>query len=770
MIAVAESSKILYELCGISAPKVNQTQTSKKPHKSYKELCVERAIDAYHKGFRLFVILRGPPGSGKSTLARKILFDCTKETNFENHIFSTDDYFIKNGVYTYDVRKLSEGHMWNQRRVIAALHKATNPIIVDNTNMCMWEMRSYATFAVENAYLLEVLEPCTSWCFNARELSYKNTHGVPRDKIRDMIDRYEKNISAYKLLCIYSLIKQYQPRTIAECEAATTAAAGQPSTSTNEEQSQQKEENGETNEKSVENKEDSGEVANLIDLSTVNTNKMNYPELKLESWGTNQEALASWGIVSPVSENVVSSNSGSDECTFRNSSVEMKDMDTNTSNDDFLLKKNLKCVATRNRDINENTPQSERKLMKKTMLDKSSMTEDECESLQSEDLKNLAEMFPNIPYKCLKDIYIKCDSNVSWAVELLTESDNLVIDGQATEDSSQASDAEEVVVAEEPAEPMVDKTYFFNAEELKTAFEEKIQINPACYSKNIIKIKKQRGGILDSDLISFDEVEDLKEVEKCSLKQCPISYNNEKPSTSKIDTYNTQLGTIVAMDSDADFSDISDSEEISVSSDEDKFFELNLGAGTISQLEAKFSDNSLNCPQGFQPVIQIPTNLARQLHALYVESCFQQLEAQNMVLQTIMKEDEELALKLYMEDLQTSKQNDTPNLKEIMDEQAAISIYQKEVKKASKYTADDLASLLTKQKLRSTFPTISEDVLMEVYHAYNMDYVETVQSLANSLNYGNLDATVMEPPISPNTLQDMKDVQSSTPKVCLLFP
>ena len=86
-------------------------------------------------------------------------------------ILSADDFFVTDGQYKFDFGKLGEAHEWNQKRGIfrypsipllfwngyffsinnvgsfLALQSATegeNPIIIDNTNSQMWEMKVYA--------------------------------------------------------------------------------------------------------------------------------------------------------------------------------------------------------------------------------------------------------------------------------------------------------------------------------------------------------------------------------------------------------------------------------------------------------------------------------------------------------------------------------------------------------------------------------------------------------------------------------------------------
>jgi uridine kinase len=93
--------------------------------------------------------MRGAPGSGKTYLARSIV-SRTVASDFANHIFSADDYFlmINQGVYVFDSSQLQNAHNFNFKRVQQALQQGRSPIIVDNTNTRAWEMHHFASIAV----------------------------------------------------------------------------------------------------------------------------------------------------------------------------------------------------------------------------------------------------------------------------------------------------------------------------------------------------------------------------------------------------------------------------------------------------------------------------------------------------------------------------------------------------------------------------------------------------------------------------------------------
>jgi predicted kinase len=92
------------------------------------------------KSDKNLIIMRGVPGSGKSTKAKKI-------SNGSGLIFSTDDFFIVKGEYIYDPKMIGQYHEQNFERTLKAMKEATPLIIIDNTNVKLWEMKKYVEAA-----------------------------------------------------------------------------------------------------------------------------------------------------------------------------------------------------------------------------------------------------------------------------------------------------------------------------------------------------------------------------------------------------------------------------------------------------------------------------------------------------------------------------------------------------------------------------------------------------------------------------------------------
>uniref|UniRef100_A0A8D0LA40 NEDD4-binding protein 2-like 1 n=1 Tax=Sphenodon punctatus TaxID=8508 RepID=A0A8D0LA40_SPHPU len=170
-------------------------------------------------------LLRGLPGSGKSTLARQLKREFPSAV-----VFSTDDFFFQDGIYEFDHDYLEEAHKWNQKRARKAMKNGKSPVIIDNTNIHAWEMKPYVIMARDHNYEVIFREPDTCWKFNVSQLASarfwnshsssvrgvhyrlrkdphlrgwggrRNNHGVPREKIQQMKEQYEHDVTFQSVL------------------------------------------------------------------------------------------------------------------------------------------------------------------------------------------------------------------------------------------------------------------------------------------------------------------------------------------------------------------------------------------------------------------------------------------------------------------------------------------------------------------------------------------------------------------------------------------
>ncbi|CAG0917078.1 unnamed protein product [Notodromas monacha] len=121
------------------------------------------------------VLLRGPSGSGKSTFAAALAKICGDRCV----VLSTDDFFTRSdGSYQFTPALLQTAHFWNRQRAKFYARQSRALIVIDNTNLALFEMVPYLEIADEFGYRLWVKEPPTSWRRDPDICSQKSRHGV----------------------------------------------------------------------------------------------------------------------------------------------------------------------------------------------------------------------------------------------------------------------------------------------------------------------------------------------------------------------------------------------------------------------------------------------------------------------------------------------------------------------------------------------------------------------------------------------------------------
>ena len=131
---------------------------------------------------KILYIVRGIPGSGKSTFAKTL-----GGTHFE-----TDNFFMVDGEYKFDVTKLKVAHEWCQNSVNTAMilnitTDLNNTIVVSNTFTQEWEMKPYFDMAETYGYRVFSL-------IVENRHGGVNQHGVPQDKLEIMKNRFETKL------------------------------------------------------------------------------------------------------------------------------------------------------------------------------------------------------------------------------------------------------------------------------------------------------------------------------------------------------------------------------------------------------------------------------------------------------------------------------------------------------------------------------------------------------------------------------------------------
>lgn len=118
------------------------------------------------------IIVRGLPGSGKSTFAKTL----------DAHHYESDMFFMRDGVYEFDISQIQAAHKWCYERVLQNLCLGKN-VVVSNTFTQLWEMKKYLDLKDKFEDLdIEIYEVKTQ---------FENVHNVPEKTLRAMKQRWQ---------------------------------------------------------------------------------------------------------------------------------------------------------------------------------------------------------------------------------------------------------------------------------------------------------------------------------------------------------------------------------------------------------------------------------------------------------------------------------------------------------------------------------------------------------------------------------------------------
>lgn len=123
------------------------------------------------------IIIRGLPGSGKTTFSKKLM------SKFEGPIkhYEADMFLIVNGIYTFDITKLSQAHSWCRHNTFKSLSEGFT-VIISNTFTTISEMKDYLKYAESINIPVEVYRLTTQ---------FKGIHDVPDSTIKKMKARFQ---------------------------------------------------------------------------------------------------------------------------------------------------------------------------------------------------------------------------------------------------------------------------------------------------------------------------------------------------------------------------------------------------------------------------------------------------------------------------------------------------------------------------------------------------------------------------------------------------
>jgi len=139
---------------------------------------------------QILVIMRGISGGGKSTKAKSLVGEGIIHST-DALIEATGDYngFFSEMKKTGNFANLSRMHSKNLSNAKKSMEEGVSPVVIDNTNLKANESKAYVKHALELGFAdenIQIVDIGTGG-LTAEGLMARNQHGVPLDKIEQMI-------------------------------------------------------------------------------------------------------------------------------------------------------------------------------------------------------------------------------------------------------------------------------------------------------------------------------------------------------------------------------------------------------------------------------------------------------------------------------------------------------------------------------------------------------------------------------------------------------
>lgn len=672
---------------------------------------LQKIVNEILKGIKVMIVMRGPPGCGKSFLAKEIV-DATTGDEYCNHIFSTDDFFYdQRGNYQFVANRLGEVHESNRKRVDHYARSGWSPIIVDNTNIRVWEMSGYFEMAVRCGYAVHIVEPNTVWSRSAGRMAMKNSHSVPKDTIERMLISYEPTTVQSAMdsfgLTYTPSIPQYR-----QFPPIIPSNANDDQASSNKQAVQQLASKPQRTPKNLpkrNNFEMPSQIPDVVQYESVEEAFQNVD--KTGDWATfDRERTEFWNnnttYTTPLPQ---LQHFQPKEQRNRQNQADIKSSSAAaavTTND---VHSNFFSILTENTENFENKSSTDEEPLKEPLrLHKHRKN---CRN-ENNSFAQIREIYPSVVLEILWDLFEKCEGDGDWTMDILLKEETRIGDYDNSDADRARNDFEcdcdnghvpasieeiSTINVSTYQRPKRDRGTINNSEEYlaaKRLIEESFQIGDEHYSDHTRKIRNIRNirrGV-QSPAVATETAR------KDEDGACAIDVDETEPN-------------------------------------DEELLEINLGMDLVCQLDSVFGVEAYqkDALADMKTNVFMPKSLAQQLYALWMESMYNQLEEQR---KKSIKEDAEFARQLQ------SQQNypglfkhvkPPSDLKDIMEMEYAWAAYKTEMDEWKVKTPQDLALQMTHDKLCNIFPNVDRDTLIEVLAAHNNKFTETVDVLKDTL-------------------------------------
>lgn len=591
--------------------------------------------------------------------------------NADKHILSADKFFInKRGQYNFDPTKLPEAHQFTQRQFTQLACQGVSPLIVDNTNMCYWEMYYYLQVAVQYKYHVEIMEPATPWKTTPALLKQKNIHSVPEATIINMRSKYEAGGTIADLLRTLSL----DPVTVPGMRLVPPIAKEAPIRSVN-----------------LIDFGDEAEAGKSVPLPT---------EWNLQVKGGRK--------YSPEADSTVKKNEDYFHWNANTPSQIFEEAWQASKADKKAIKE--KEVEQVKKPEPEPQPQRKQRKNKQSTSPKNLKPHRKNCPNENPDFTNIRDFYPGVKDSCLWDLFERCKGDAQWCVNLLCD-ENLADQMEGGSDltcSCSGADASKDVVTQAKADEIVKPKPKSPVSKSKKTKEAVKQINLDEWLVTKESIEK---GITFGTEHYPEHVNTVKSWKKGSAIQPLVAAEAEEPEVSSTNRDSP--------DSTEELHALPISNDLILELDEE------YGGGLLSHL---MEDKT------FPPKIFIKRSTAHLFYLDIMEAYYSQCEEEKLMTlkkdeelaKQLSKEDEVVAKPAKVASKGSKKAS--VNISDLLGGAAIVENNWK-----NDDSSDDIALKMSKEKLIQLFPSIDKETLLSIFAGNEHNFDDTVATVEDSL-------------------------------------
>lgn len=347
----------------------------------------------------------------------------------------------------------------------------------------------------------------------------------------------------------------------------------------------------------------------------------------------------------------------------------------------------------------------------------------------------LRQMYPNKQIIGLWDLYVKCNGDVDWAVDILLKEDELNSDtadyiGNDEDDQPfqcACNALQEQVIPLSTQSPLTNSIgKLVPKAQRQSRAKRNAPVSGANYSSN----KELEMHVANCFVLSDDQYSEhtrkIRDIRNGILDQ-PLPLADPAP--------------LVVMPNEDD----EDNED-------NVLLEMELGESLVAQLRNNFQWEGEMLPVELElspTKVFMPRHVAKQLYMLWMESVHNRLEEQR---QQKLREDEQFA-RLLKHPKYAECSESPGNIEELLDMELAWSIYNSDKQAATQALREkpnDIATHLTKMKLCEKFPDIPKETVLEVFDATDHNYGKTVEVLDSNVQSELTSAELYEQALREN--------------------